>query len=100
MKKLHCSNSALLLLTVGFLIIINLCLNIIYVGKATRGSAKKTFQSKRGPQPKKFGNRCPRNILLYDTSYICTALVCVLTPKIISLITNKSSYELYKSHNT
>ena len=41
-----------------------LCLNIFCVGQATRGSAKSISQQK-DPQPKKFGNRCPRTIPCY-----------------------------------
>jgi len=32
-------------------------LNVFSIGQAARGSAK-NINSKRGPQPKKFGNRC------------------------------------------
>jgi len=40
-----------------------LWLNICSIGQAARGPGRgsaKIFKSKRGPQPKKFGNRCPR----------------------------------------
>src|SRR6218665_726346 len=36
-----------------------LCLNIFSIGQAAMGP-RKIFNSKRGPQPKKFGNRCSR----------------------------------------
>jgi len=41
----------------------SLCLNIFSIGQPARGP-QKTFNSKRGPQPKKFGNRCLKTSLI------------------------------------
>jgi len=63
-------NRAFLILTVGFFHNMGLCLNIFSRLLArSPGAPRKNFNSKRGPQPKKFGNRW---------SGICIGLVCHL----------------------
>jgi len=62
-KKLHCYNSAFLILTGGSLALLFLFIVLIYgfmpkifsIGQAAKGSAKNILQQK-GPQPKKFWN--------------------------------------------
>jgi len=54
----------------------DLCLNIFCVGQAARGP-RKIFNCKRGPQPKKFGNRWNR---VYPQTSVSEGILCVYRP--------------------